>query len=153
MQSERVSIIDQILHVSPRLSHITVEWNDLRYCSRTNTSVKHLRLELYKKYDDPNLYIDINHLFQLLPSIRRLETSNGRIALNENLLKFIVKIVDTFHQLVQLIVNKEGLLPIQPETEIIIKQAIFNTGNKRLLNSDTCQITFARKNELRIWLS
>lgn len=153
VRSERVYIIDQILHVSPRLSHLTVEWNDLRSCSQSNTHVKHLRLQLYKSCNDPNQYIDINHLFQLLPSICCLETSQGDIAFNENLMRFIVKIVDTFDQLVQLTLNKGGYLRFQPEINVTIEQAIFNTGNKRLLNSNTCQIIFPRRNELRIWLS
>ncbi|CAF3855020.1 unnamed protein product [Rotaria sordida] len=153
VRSERVYIIDHILHISPRLSHLTVEWNDLHSCSQSNTNVKHVHLRLYKRYSDPNPYIDINHLFQLLPNICCLETSDGNIALNQNLIRFIVKIVDTFHQLVQLTINKRGLLPLQPETEVTITKAIFNTGNKRLMNSNICQIIFPIRNELRIWLS
>jgi hypothetical protein len=64
-----------------------------------------------------------------------------------------VKIVDTFDQLVQLTINKGGFLPLQPETRVTIEEAIFNTGNKQLRNSDICQIAFPRRNELRIWLS
>ena len=153
VQSERVYIIDQILHVSPRLSHLTVEWNDLRSCSQSNTNVKHLHLRLYKRYNDPNQYIDISHIFQLLPNICCLETSQGDVRFNENLTRFVVKIVDTFDQLVQLTLNKGGFLRFEPEINVTIEQAILNTGNKRLLNSNTCQIIFPCRNELRIWLS
>jgi len=153
IRSERVYIIEQILHLSPRLSHLTVEWNDLRLCSQSNRNVKHLRLQLYKRCEDPNLCIDINYLFQLLPRLSCLETCGSNIALNDNLIRFILKIVETFDQLVQLMINRPGYIPIQPEIAKIIEQAIFNTGHKRLLNSKTCQITFPRRNELRIWLS
>lgn len=153
VQSERTYIIDQILLASPRLSHLTVEWEDLGCCTRSNTNVEHLHLQLNKRSNDPNLYIDIDHLRQRLPSIRYLDTSKGNIAFNEHLIRFIVKTVDTFDQLIQLIINKGNFIRLTPETEVTTKQAIFNSGNKRLMNSDVCQISFPRLNELWIWLS
>ncbi|CAF1301281.1 unnamed protein product [Adineta steineri] len=152
-RSERAYIIDQILYMSPRLSQLTVEWEDLSLCSRSNTNVKHLRLRLNKNCKDPDVYVNINYLVQLLPSICCLETSHGYLSFNENLVKFIVKIVDTIDRLVQLVINKNGLLRLDPKVEVSIEQAIFNTGNKRLLNSKMCQISFPHFNELRIWLS
>ncbi len=152
-RSERACIIDRILHISPRVSQLTVEWEDLCLCSHSNTNVKHLRLILNKRCQDPNAYININYLVQLLPSICYLETSRANILFNENLVRFVVKIVDRIDQLVQLVLNRNGLISLDPEVAVSIEQEIFNTGNKRLLNSNMCQITFSLRNELRIWLS
>ncbi|CAF0811305.1 unnamed protein product [Adineta ricciae] len=73
----------------------TFEEDDLCLCSRSNTSVKHLRLLLSRNDRDPNAFINIDHLFQLLPSIRCFETTGRYITFNENLMNFIVKIVET----------------------------------------------------------
>ncbi|UJR18601.1 hypothetical protein I4U23_005508 [Adineta vaga] len=149
-QSDCVYIIDQILRSSPRLQKLTVEWEDLRLCSSSNRNIKHLSLLVNERCQDPTEYINIDYLFQLLPNISCLEIGRIDLLFNEDFVKFIVKIVDTIIKLVQLVLNKNGLIPIDPEIPILIQQEIFNTGNKRLFNSHICQITFPRRNELRI---
>jgi hypothetical protein len=151
-QSQRVYIIDKILHISHRLSHLVVPWNDLRCCSRPNTNVKHVQLELGHHYDNPNKHIRVSRLFQLVPGISCLETSGGNIAFNENLVKFVLKIINTFHQLAELTLNKEAYISIKPEIQLAIRQAIFDASSTRVLTSNTCQIIFPKRNRLRIWL-
>jgi hypothetical protein len=151
-RSQRVYIIDQILKVSPRLSHLVVEWNDFRSCSCRNTNVRYVHLKLKTNCDDPNAHININHLFQLLPGICIFKTSDRHIAFNQSLVNFVLRIIDTFHQLVQLTLNKEGYVPVKPEKQLEIKQAILDAGNTRLLDSNTYQITFPKGNRLTIWL-
>lgn len=151
-QPQRVYIIDTILHRSPRLSHLVVPWDDLRYCSHPNTNVKHIQLELNYHYNKPNKLIHVNRLFRLVPGIYCFETSGGNIAFNENLVEFVLKIINRFHQLVELTLNKEDYSPIKSEIQLEIRQAIFAANSKRLLNSDTCQIIFPKRNRLRIWL-
>ncbi len=151
-QSQRVYIIDKILHISPRLSHLVVPWNDLRYCSRPNTNVKHVQLELDYHHNNPNKHIHIRRLFKLLPRISCFETSGGNIAFNENLVEFVLKIINTFDQLVELTLNKEAYIPVEPEIQLAVQQAIFAASSERLLTSDTCQIIFPKRNRLRIWL-
>jgi hypothetical protein len=152
VRSQRVYIIDQILDASPRLSHLVVAWNDLRHCSRPNTNVKHIQLELDHHCDMPNKHIHISRLFQLLPRVSYFETSGGNIAFNENLVKFVLKIINTFDQLVELTLNKESYCPVKPETQLTIQQAIFAANSERPLTSNTCQIIFPQRNKLRIWL-
>ncbi|CAF2817847.1 unnamed protein product [Rotaria sp. Silwood2] len=125
-QSQRVYIIDQILGVSPRLTYLTVEWNYLRYCLHPNKNVKKLELILNVHYIDPNPDIHVNHLFQLLPGICCFVTSGG---------------------------NLEGYCSIKPEIQLELEQAIITSGNKRLLDSNTYQIIFPKRNKLTIWLS
>jgi hypothetical protein len=151
-QLQRVYIINKILDVSPRLSHLVVAWDDFRYCSRTNMNVKHAHLVLHVHYDDPNPHIDISRLFLLVPGVCCLETSGGHIWLNQNLVKFVLKIIDTFQQLAELTLNKGGIYPFKPEINLAIEQAILTAGNKRLLDSNTYQIIFPKGDKLRIWL-
>jgi hypothetical protein len=151
-QSQRVYIIDQILSVSPRLSHLVVACEDLRNCSRSNTNVKHVQLVLHSHCYKPNKYIRPRRLFQLLPGICCLETSDRSIEFNKNLVKFVLKIVNTFHQLVELTLNKEGSISVKPETKWAILEAIFAADSNRLLTSNTCQIIFPKRNKLRMWL-
>ncbi len=151
-QSQRVYIIDQILSVSPRLSHLVVACEDLRHCSRSNTNVKHVQLVLHSHCYQPNRYIRPCRLFRLLPGICCLETSDCSIKFNRNLIKFVLKIVNIFHQLVELTLNKEGYISIKPETQWAILEAIYAADSKRLLTSNTCQIIFPKRNKLRMWL-
>ncbi|UJR06659.1 hypothetical protein I4U23_010945 [Adineta vaga] len=130
-----------------------LEWEDLCLCSYSNRNVKQLNLLVNKRCQDPNEYINNDYLFQLLSNISCLEICRINLLFNENLVKFIGKIVDTIIKLVQLVLNKNSLISIDSEISISIQQTIFNTGNKRLLNSNICQITFPRRNELRICLS
>ncbi|CAF1499216.1 unnamed protein product [Adineta ricciae] len=152
-RSERAYIIDQILQMSPCLLQLTVEWEDLSLCSHSNTNVKHLRLELNKSSKDPNTYIHIDFLVQLLPRICCFETSGRYLYFNENLVRFVIKIIDTIDRLVQLIINKYSLLRRNPKVEASIEEAIFKGGNEQLLNYKICQIRFPSCTELRIWLS
>ena len=152
-ESARFHLVDQILHSSPRLERLTVEWSDLRCCSRSNVNVKYLCLKLYEHSSDPNLLVDIDLISQLLPNLRSLETICGHLAFNENLITFIVKLVDTFDQLVELIINSNGIRVIESDTQLMMERAIFNTGHRRLLDSRVCQIKFPKRDEIEIWLS
>ncbi|CAF3475682.1 unnamed protein product [Rotaria socialis] len=151
-RSRRVYIIDHILNVSPGLSNLVVDWNDFRSCSCPNTNVRYVHFILKSNYDDPNAHIDVNHLFQLLPGICCFETSDRHIAFNQSLVDFVLKIINTFHRLVELTLNKEGWLPVKPEKQLAIKQAILAADNKRLFDSNTYQIIFPIGDKLTIWL-
>ncbi|CAF3958637.1 unnamed protein product [Rotaria magnacalcarata] len=151
-RSRRVYIIDHILNVSPGLSNLVVDWNDFRSCSCPNTNVRYVHFILKSNYDDPNAHIDVNHLFQLLPGICCFETSDRHIAFNQSLVDFVLKIINTFHRLVELTLNKEGWLPVKPEKQLAIKQAILATDNKRLFDSNTYQIIFPKGDKITIWL-
>jgi hypothetical protein len=151
--SERAYLVDQILHASPRLEYLAAEWKVLRRCSKSNGNVRHLSLRLNKHPHDPSAFVDVGHLGQLLPNLRCLKTSDGHLALNDNLVRFIVSIVDTFDRLLELVLNAEGRLPIEKDVDLILKRTILSTGNRRLTNSDACQINFPRKDTVAIWLS
>ncbi|CAF4014703.1 unnamed protein product [Rotaria magnacalcarata] len=151
-RSQRVYIIDHILNVSSGLSNLVVDWNDFRSCSCPNPNVRYVHFILKSNYDDPNAQIDVNHLFQLLPGICCFETSDRHIAFNQSLVNFVLKIINTFHQLVELTLNKEGWLPVKPEKQLAIKQAILAADNKRLFDSNTYQIIFPKGDKLTIWL-
>ncbi|CAF1357040.1 unnamed protein product [Adineta ricciae] len=152
-ESARFHLVDQILHSSPRLEHLAVKWSDLRCCSRSNVNVKYLCLKLYEHSSDPNRLVDIGLISQLLPNLHSLETSYGHFAFNENLITFIVRLVDTFDQLVELIINSHGIRVIESDTRLMMERAIFNTGHRRLLDSRVCQIKFPKRDEIKIWLS
>lgn len=153
VKSARFHLVDQILHSSPCLEHLTVEWSDLRCCSQSNVNVKYLCLELYKDSCDPNLLVDIDLISQLLPNLRSLETMRGHFAFNENLIKFIVRLVDAFDQLVELIVNSDGIQGIEYDTLLMMERAILNTGHQRLLDSSVCQVEFPNRDRVVVWLS
>jgi hypothetical protein len=149
---QRVFIVERILAVSPRLSHLVVAWDDLRHCSQVYPKLKHLHLVLYRRFVDPNKYVHVGRLVRLVPGLCCLETSRGETEVDQNLVTFVLNIIDTFHQLVKLTINEDGLYPPKPEAKLSVEQAILASGNKRLLDSTTFQIVFFRRNTLKLWL-
>ena len=151
-QSQRTYIIDQILSISPRLSHLAVTSEYLCHCSHSNPNVKHVELLQASVCSNPYEYIDPCLLFKLLPGIRCLETTKRSMEFNENLVTFIVEIVNTFQQLVELTLNKDGEVLVKPEVQQAILRGIFTAETKRLLTSNTCQIIFPKNNTITMWL-
>jgi hypothetical protein len=45
-RTDRVSIVKQILDITPNLSHLEIEWEDFRHCSQTYSNLKHVHLVL-----------------------------------------------------------------------------------------------------------
>lgn len=149
---ERASLLDQILVVSSRLEHLSVRWNVLRLCSKSNAAVHHLSLRVNLKRHDASDLVDMERLGQILPNLRCLQTSRGFLAFNDYLVRFIVTIVNTFERLVELVVNEEGRQAPAHGAIEKLKQTILSTGHPRLTNDECCQITFPKKNRVAIWL-
>jgi hypothetical protein len=98
-----------------------IDWLCVFHCL-FHTNVKHVHLVINVHYDDPNPHIDISHLFLLVPIICCLETSHGHIVSNQNLVKFVWKIINTFQQLAKLTLNKEGIHPFKLKINLTIEQ-------------------------------
>ncbi|CAF3805924.1 unnamed protein product [Rotaria magnacalcarata] len=151
-KSERVTIIKQILHASPNLSHLAVAWNDFRDCSHSYLNLRHVNLILERLHPEPTEYFNIDRLAELVPDLRSLETSGATIKLNENLAQFVWKIIHRFDQLMHLIVNKDCLYRSKHEKKIMFKERLLAVGHDQLFDCNNIEIEFHRYNELRIWL-
>ena len=94
--TDRVFIVKQILDITPNLSHLKIDWEDFRHCSKTYSNLKHLHLVLDRTYPEPKKYFNIRRLTQLTPHLHSLETSNANIMFYEHLLGFVLKIIRQF---------------------------------------------------------
>jgi hypothetical protein len=149
--SQRVLIVQQILHASPNLSHLVVAWKDFLHCSQTYSNLKHLHLLLARIRPKPKEHVDINRLFQLTPNLCRLET--GRVNMfNENLIEFILNILGRFHQLVNLTLNKKCLYRSKQSQKMMFKESLIEAINGRLFDSNNIQIKLYMSDILSIWL-
>jgi hypothetical protein len=153
-RSQRVAIVTQILDSSPTLSHVVVAWKDFRHCSKTYSNLKHVHLVLDRLYPDFELkqHFNVRRLAQLAPNLCFLETSNENIMFNENLVKFVLKIIRRFNQLVYLILNRNSCYKSKEEKRKIFKDNLIAAGHGRLLDYNNIQIDFPRQDELCIWL-
>jgi len=151
-KSQRVSIVKQTLDISPNLSHLVIEWDDFRRCSRTYSNLKHVHLLLDRLYPEPKQHINVRRLTQLAPHLCSLETSHANIMFNKNLVKFVLKIIRRFHQLVYLILNKDSVYQSKEEKKIVFKEKLIAAGHNRLFDRNNIQITFPQYDELWIWL-
>jgi hypothetical protein len=151
-RSQRVSIIKQILDTSPNLSHLVVAWKDFRKCSRTYSNLRHVHLLLDRLYPEPKQHVNVHRLAQLAPHLCYLETSDAYITFNENLVKFVLKIICRFHYLVNLTLNKDSLYRSEEKKKIMFKESLIAAGHGRLFDRNNIQIEFPRYDRLCIWL-
>jgi hypothetical protein len=151
-RAERVSAVKQILDGSPNLSHLEVEWNDFRHCSQTYSNLKHVHLVLDRLSPEPKQHFNVRRLTQLAPNLSCIETSGAIIMLSDNLVEFVLKVIRRFHQLVYLILNKDGLYPFKEEKKIMFKEKLIAAGHGRLFDYKNIRIRFPGHNELCIWL-
>jgi hypothetical protein len=149
---ERVSIVKQILDASPNLSHLEINWNDFRHCSRTYSNLKHVHLLLDRLRPEPKQHFNVDELAQLAPHLCCLGTSGASIMFNDNLVEFILKIIRRFQQLAYLALNTKNIYKSKDEKKIMFKERLTAAGNGQLFNCNDTQIEFLRYDELRIWL-
>ncbi|CAF2736744.1 unnamed protein product [Rotaria sp. Silwood2] len=150
--TDRVFIVKQILDITPNLSHLKIDWEDFRHCSKTYSNIKHLHLVLDRIYPEPKKYFNIRRLTQLTPHLHSLETSNANIMFYEHLLGFVLEIIRQFHQLVYLILNKDGRYPAKEEIKTTFKEKLIATGHNQSFDCNNIRIEFSHLNELYIWL-
>ena len=142
----------QILDLSRNLSHLVVEWNDFRHCSRSYSNLKHLHLVLPQLNPQPKEYFCIDQLNQLTPQLSVLETSRAIIMFDDNLIEFTLNIIRRFDQLVHLVINKDGHYPIKHQIKTIFNDKLIAAGHGQVFDCNNIQIVFPRYNQLNIWL-
>ncbi|CAF4937049.1 unnamed protein product [Rotaria sp. Silwood1] len=116
---------------------------------------KLILIDLYddnRIYPEPKKYFNIRRLTQLTPHLHSLETSNANIMFYEHLLGFVLKIIRQFHQLVYLILNKDGRYPAKEEIKTTFKEKLIATGHNQSFDCNNIRIEFSHLNELYIWL-
>jgi hypothetical protein len=151
-RSQRTTIVQKILDTSPNLSHLEVAWKDFRECSQTYSNLKDVHLLLDRLYPEPKQHVNIRRLTQLAPHLCRLEMSGANMTLNKNLLKFVLKIIRRFHQLVYLTLNKNSLYNLKEEKKMMFKEALIAAGDGRLFDCNNIQIKYYRSDAVYIWL-
>jgi hypothetical protein len=151
-RSYRVAIVKQILDASPNLSHLEIEWNDFRRCSKTYTNLKHVHLVLDRVSPVPSQHFNVRRLTELAPNLCRLETSFANIMLDEHLVAFVLKIIRRFPRLVYLTLNKGSLYPSKEEKKIMFKEKLIAAGHGRAFDYNSVEIDFGLRDEVSIWL-
>ena len=151
-KSERVSIIQQILDMSPNLAQLKLHWRDFRHCSQTYSNLKQLHLQLHRLRVEPKQYINVRRLAELAPNLRSLETSGANIMYNENLVPFVLKIIRRFHRLVYLTLNKHSEYRSKEEKKIMFREKLLEAGHNHLFNSNNIRICLDLRDDLYIWL-
>ena len=107
-EPQYVSIVRQITDASPLVKHLVVEWYCLPDYSSAYSNLRSLHLILEHptcKDGDP---FDLDRLVQLVPGIRRLETSGRALMPDQKLVAFILGIIIRFHRVVHLVINRES---------------------------------------------
>ncbi|CAF1359079.1 unnamed protein product [Rotaria magnacalcarata] len=151
-RSATVAIVKQILDVSPNLSDLVIDWSDFCHCSQTYSNLKHLHLILDRIYPEPKQHFDVRRLAQLAPHLCSLETSGANIMLDENLVKFVLKIIRQFDQLVYLTLNKNSLYKSKENKKVIFKETLIAAGHNRVFDCNNIRIQFYTRDALYIWL-
>jgi hypothetical protein len=151
-RSYRVAIVKQILDASPNLSHLEIEWDVFRRCSKTYTNLKHVHLVLDRVSPVPKQHFNVRRLTELAPNLCRLETSFANIMFNEHLVEFVLKIIRRFPRLVYLTLNKGSLYPSKEEKKIVFKEKLIAAGHGRFFDCNNIQIRFFYCHRLSIWL-
>lgn len=111
-----------------------------------------MHLILDRIYPEPKQHFDVRRLTQLAPHLCSLETSGANIMLDENLVKFVLKIIRQFDQLVYLTLNKNGLYKSKENKKVIFKETLIAAGHNRLFDCNNIQIQFYTHDALYIWL-
>ena len=149
---QRVFLLKQILDTSPNLSHLVVPWTDFRLCTRAYSNLKYIHLILRRLHPEPKQHVNVHRLSQLAPNLCRLATSHANIMFNENLVKFVLKIIRRFPKLVYLTLNKDSLYPSKEEKKIIFKERLMTDAHGHLFKDSNIQIKlFPLCDEIRIW--
>ncbi|CAF2596545.1 unnamed protein product [Rotaria sp. Silwood2] len=149
---QRVAIVKQVLDVSMNLSHLVVEWNDFRHCSRSYSNLRHVHLVLARLYPQPKQHFHIDRLTQLAPQLCVLETSRAIIMFDDYLIEFTLNIIRRFDQLIHLVINKDGIYPIKHQIKTIFNDKLIAAGHGQVFDCNNIQIIFPRYNQLNIWL-
>lgn len=150
--SQRVHMIQQILHASPNLSELVVPWRDFLHCSQTYSKLKYVYLlidRIHAASDEP---VHIDRLAQLVPNVCHLEIGNASIMFNENLIEFLLNIIHRFQQLVHFKLNKDCLYRSKYQKKVIFKELLTKAINERLFDCGNIQIELHLTDELFIWL-
>jgi hypothetical protein len=111
-----------------------------------------VHLLLDQLYPEPKQHVNIRQLTQLAPNLCYLETSGANIMFNKNLVKFVLKIIRRFHQLVYITLNKNSLYQSKEEKKIMFKELLIKAGHGRLFDCNNIQIQYYMRDILRIWL-
>ncbi len=153
-QFERVSIMSKIFNVSPNVTHLTVLWPDFDCCSRILNNLKHIQLILdyspiIDRDRDP---FDIHRLFQLTPNLLHLQTSTGNIYPDEKLIEFIWRIINQFHRLINLTINKNSLYSSKGEKKLRFTQLFIAHADNQDYHSKRIHIDFHINDEISVCL-
>lgn len=153
-QFERVSIMNKIFNLSPNVTHLTVLWPDFDCCSRILNHLKHIQLILdyspiIDRDRDP---FDIHRLFQLTPNLLHLQTSTGNIFPDEKSIEFIWRIINQFHRLINLTINKNSLYSSKYEKKLRFKQLFIAEADNQHNHSKRFHVDFTINDEISICL-
>jgi hypothetical protein len=149
---QRVSIVRQIMEASPKLNHLVVEWCDLPDCSSVFSNLQSLHLILQDPtYEDRDPF-DIERIAQLVPGVRRLETSGAILMLNNKLVAFILDIITRFRRLVHLVINKHGLYQSTRRVQTRFLQLFIAACEERGYDGTMIDLRFYRNDEINVWL-
>ncbi|CAF0841785.1 unnamed protein product [Rotaria sordida] len=144
---QRVAIVKQVLDVSRNISHLLVEWNDFRHCSRSYSNLRHVHLVLARLYPQSKQHFHIDRLTQLTSQLCVLETSRAIIIFDDYLIEFTLNIIRRFDQLVHLVINKDGIYPIKHQIKTIFNDKLIAAGHDQVFDCNNIQIIFPRYNQ------
>ena len=151
-QFERVSIMTKIFNLSPHVTHLTVIWVDFDRCSRILNNLKHIQLILdHSCFRDRDPF-DINRLFQLTPNLYHLQTRVANLFPDEKLVEFIWRIINQFHRLTNLTMNKNSLYSSKYQKKLRFKQLFIAAGDDQHYDSKRIHIDFRINDEISICL-
>ena len=151
-EPQRVSIVRQIMEASPKVTHLVLEWCDLPDCSSVYSNLQSLHLILeHPTYEDRDPF-DLDRLVQLVPGVRRLETSGAILMPNEKLVAFILDIITRFRQLVHLVINKHGRYQSKPRKQILFLHSFVAACEERGYDGSMIDLRFYRNDEINVWL-
>ena len=147
-----MSIAARVLDASPRVTHLTMEWCDLPDQSRVYANLTELHLILERSTNEDRKPFDVDRLAQLVPGLRRLETSAANLIRDQRLLDFIWEIIPRFPQLVHLVINKGSQYPSKPAKKDLFLQLFTTASENRGYNCNTIHLRFCYHDEINICL-
>ena len=151
-ESQCVSIVRQVLDASPQVKHLVVESYCLPDYSSVYANLRSLHLLLVHptcKGGDP---FDLDRLVQLVPGIRRLETSARALMPDQKLVTFILDIITRFRRLVHLVINRESRYSSGAQKKQLFLQLFVATCEERGFDGSMIDVRFGIFDEINVWL-
>lgn len=101
---------------------------------------------------EPKQHVNVRRLTQLAPRLCSLVTSSALITYDENLLKFLLKIIRNFNQLIHLAINKDVPYHAKQNRKIMFREKLLATGHGRVFDSTNIRVKCGFYEDLDIWL-